>query len=1004
MSITAGTQLGRYVIRSPLGAGGMGEVYFAWDTQLERAVALKILSSEVSTDHARLRRFIQEAKALSAINHPNILTVYEIGQSDSIYFIATEFIDGKTLRKRVTDGAINIDEALGLAAQVADALTAAHATGIVHRDVKPENIMLRQDGFVKLLDFGLARLTELRVDSRAVTLFKTTPGTVLGTVTYMSPEQARGLEVDARTDIWSLGVVLYEMLVGRRPFEGATATDLIVSILARDPPPLTSQAGEVPNALKSIVAKMLAKNREERYQTARLLALNLRNLQQRAASLSKLKPSEETQVSIGATAAFPKQEVSNSASSNLPVQLTRFIGREAELRAIEDLMQRDDVRLLTLTGTGGTGKTRLSLQLAARLSNSFVDGAYFVRLAAISDSEHVESAIAMILGVREAGGVALIARLKEYLQHKQLLLILDNFEQVIGAAPLISQFLSTAEGLKVLVTSREPLRIRGEHEYAVAPLQTPDLKQKLTTETLAQYPSVELFVQRARAVKPDFALDSQNAHAVAEVCTRLDGLPLAIELAAARIKTLSPDSMLPRLENRLRLLTRGPRELPAKEQTMRGAIDWSYDLLNHEEKELFRRLSVFVGGCTLEAAERVSTVSGDLSLHVLDGLASLVDKSLLRPVEDQSEPRFSMLETIREYGLEQLSASGEADVLRQQHARFFYELTDRIAPDLTGLAQASGLDRLEAELDNLREALEWSLNFNPGAGLELAVSLWHLWTSRNHFAEGRKWLEEILKIPEVQISPLTRAKALALAGILAHRQNDLAAANALSEESLAKHKEIGDEIGIGYSLQRLGLILLSQGDYASARSYFEEALALGKKLDNERLIAQMFNCLGEAARFEGDYATAHTFYEECLTLLRQLGDTLQIAYLLANLADVASNLDAPATAFSLYKDSLTLGREVGDKRHVGTTLDGLAALAASQGEPKRAARLLGAAESLYECVGSMPDSPDLAVRNRAFALAQCSLSEEAFAAAFGEGKEMMFEEAVDYALNWTIRA
>ncbi len=756
MSLAAGTRLGRYEIHSLLGEGGMGEVYLAEDRQLERTVALKVLHNEVASDPQRMRRFVQEAKTTSALNHPNILTVHEVGQADSVHFIATEFIDGITLREHVVRGRMSPVEALDVALQVAAALTAAHAAGIVHRDIKPENIMLRPDGYVKVLDFGIAKLTEklnLNQDARqdaqdsssrpadapfeaspinqkrnsdeAPTIFRgnTESGMLIGTARYMSPEQARGYKVDARTDIFSFGAVLYEMLAGRVAFKGRDSGEIIASILKSEPQPLSRYAPFVPTELEQIVSRALAKGRAQRYQSVREMTQDLRALRQELEFKAKLKSASQRSDSSNESSSTRAAQSSDSAQAqsisfqpgsaslevknNIPVQPTPLIGREEEIALLQQLLRRNDVRLLTLTGPGGAGKTRLGVEAASSLLEEFPDGVIFVALASISAPELVASAIAQAFGIKQSGTVPLIEALKQTLRARRLLLLMDNFEQVLAAARLVAELLATCPELKILVTSREPLHLRGERQFEVPPLGLPDLAESTSVEALSQYAAIALFIERATAIQPEFTLTNENARAVAEVCIRLDGLPLAIELVAARLKLLSPAEILTRLEHRLALLTGGAKDLPKRQQTMRKTISWSYDMLSRSEKKLFRRLSVFVGGCTLTAVEAIC--GDEPGIDVLDGLASLVDKSMLRQKEQsKTEKRFKMFETIREFGHEQLLASGETEAIQRRHALFFLDLVERAEPLLTGPEQVVWLERLESEHNNLRASLRWA--------------------------------------------------------------------------------------------------------------------------------------------------------------------------------------------------------------------------------------------------------------------------------------------------------
>jgi predicted ATPase/class 3 adenylate cyclase len=445
---------------------------------------------------------------------------------------------------------------------------------------------------------------------------------------------------------------------------------------------------------------------------------------------------------------FPPLQTLDRHAHNLPAQPTPLIGREREAAEARERLRRPEVRLLTLAGPGGTGKTRLALQVAVDVLEDFADGVFFVPLAPISDPTLVASTVAQTLGVQETGSRPLLERLKEFLQDKAVLLVLDNFEQVIAAVPVVTALHAACPRLKSLVTSREVLRLQGEHEFPVPPLAVPDLRHLPASERLSQYAAAALFIQQASAVKPDFMVTNDNAPAVAEICVRLEGLPLAIELAAARSKLLSPQALLARLGSRLELLRGGARDLPARHQTLRGAIAWSYDLLSPDEQALFRRMAVFVGGCTLEAAEAVCRAAGPPELDVLEGMTSLVDKSLLRQEEEANrEPRFQMLETIREYGLECLTTSGELESARRAHATDYLALAEEAEPELTGPQQGVWLHRLETEHDNLRAALQWSqARQDAETGLRLGGALWRFWLVRGYLREGRERLGRLLAL------------------------------------------------------------------------------------------------------------------------------------------------------------------------------------------------------------------------------------------------------------------
>jgi serine/threonine protein kinase len=590
--VTPGTRFGQYEILSTLGAGGMGEVYRARDTRLRREVAIKVLSSDLSTNTSHLDRFEREARAASALNHPNIVTIYELGQLDSTRYIAMELVEGTTLRELLESGPIAMTKVIQIAAQIADGLAKAHEAGIIHRDLKPENLMISQDGLLKILDFGLAKHEVLRheepSDMPTRIRSQTTIGAIMGTIGYMSPQQACGEPLDFRTDQFSLGLILYEMATGKRALQRTTEARTLMAILQEQPEPIATLNPKAPAPFCWAVDRCLAKDPEKRYSSTRELARDLAAIREHLSDL-------------------PPRRV-ETRPSNLPIQPTLFVGRDKEVETIKEILLRADVLLVTMTGPGGVGKTRLGLKVAEEMLDEFPGGVHFVPLSAVNDPALLPSLIAQTLGVRGSTGQSPLDAVKEHLRSSSvhpMLILLDNFEHLISAAPAVAELLTIGPSLKLLLTSREPLHVYGEHEFPVPPLALPESRFFPPLDVLTEYSAVALFIQRAAAVKPDFALNEDNAEAVTEICERLDGLPLAIELAAARIKFLTPADLLSRLANRLQLLTGGSRNLPVRQQTLRGAIDWSYHSLNADEQKLFRRLSVFVGGCTLEGVEAV---------------------------------------------------------------------------------------------------------------------------------------------------------------------------------------------------------------------------------------------------------------------------------------------------------------------------------------------------------------------------------------------------------------
>lgn len=694
------------------------------------------------------------------------------------------------------------------------------------------------------------------------------------------------------------------------------------------------------------------------------------------------------------------------ATDNLPPQLTPLVGREREQALVTRLLNRKDVRLLTLTGPGGVGKTRLSLQVAADLRDQFHAGVCFVSLASVRDPDLVLSTLAQELGVREYGGQPLWEAVRAHLQGRQLLLLLDNFEHVLAAAPLVADLIAACSLLKALVTSRALLRVRGEHQCELPPLAAPapgfDLTRATAVADLGRYPAIELFAQRARAIQPTFDLTPANAEVVAAICRQLDGLPLALELAAARIRLLSPPMLLARLEHRLALLTTGTQDMPERQQTLRSTLDWSYHLLSDAEQRLFRRLGVFVSGWTLEAAEAICWAAGDLGLDVVAGLGSLLDKSLIqRDGNEVDETHFAMLETTREYAFELLASSGEAEAFCRQHAAHYLALAEQAAPELTGPHQAIWLMRLGRAYNNLRAALSWMREqHQTELGLRLAGALVRLWTTRGYIGEGRKWLESLLAQTVAVAAPAAvRAKAVYAAGLLANTAGDHTQAALLLEESIALFQEAEDRLGAVRALNTLGGVAYDLGDLHGAVALFEQTLAQSRAAGNLGEVARALANLGEAYYHLGDLEGATACHEEALALARQAGRADVEAYQLGDLGNVARQRGDLIRAIALQQQALKRKWALGERRQIAITLEDIASIAGAAGQGERAACLLGAASVVRETIGAPQPLPERLATEQAVAAARAALGEEGWAAAFTAGRALSLEQAFAYALE-----
>ncbi len=895
------TLLARYHLTSQLGQGGMGTVYRAHDTLLDREVAVKVMS-DASLGTTGRARLLTEAKSAAKLNHPHIVTVYDAGETEGSPFIVMELVEGRSLYH---DRPQSLAEILAVTEQICAALDHAHGKGIIHRDLKLENVVVmsktearqptkaetvqtvndatvtfsvsRPSAWqVKLMDFGLAR----SADPAAPRL--TEEGTLVGTFAYLAPELLMGQAGSVQSDLYALGVMLYELTTGQPPFTGDLAV-VISQHLHAAPTPPRDRNPELSPELDALILKLLSKSPHDRPASAGDVA---QALSQPASLLAEI---------IQARLAAPK--------TNLPTHLSKFVGREKEIAQLKRLLSPSPdrvlggqergaggevgARLVTLTGSGGIGKTRLSIQVASELLSEFSHGAWLVELAPLADPALVPQAVCTALNVQLQGNTSALTALTDYLSEKKLLLVLDNCEHLIDAcAQMVESLLRAGPDLRLLTSSREALGVAGEHSYRVPSLGLPDPRGDALT--IGEAESARLFVACAGAALPEFALTEANAPAIAQICRRLDGIALAIELAAARVKLLKVEQIAARLDDAFRFLTGGSRTALPRQQTLRATVDWSYNLLAADERALLRRLAVFAGGWTLEAAEVVcgdkpgSEGAGEQGggspavlseSDILDLLSHLVDKSLVMVDREQGdEVRYRLLETVRQYAREKLAESGEGSALRDRHLDFFVMLAEQAEPEIRSHNQVEWLDRLDADLENLRAALEWGQERDVEKFARLASALWRYWLVRDYIGEASQQLTQALRLTDGH-STIVHTRLLARASFFYREQFNRELSFELAQNAIALAREVSDKFSLAFALymdSSLNRFYFKRSDLA--RISFEQSLALCKEQENHWVRCFLLSQLSNETIDLNDLTLARFQIEQALLAARASGD------------------------------------------------------------------------------------------------------------------------------------
>ncbi len=968
-----------------IGRGGFGIVYRCVQVALDRTVAVKVLTAGLDEDR---HPFVREQRAMGRLTgHPNIAGVLQVGETESGYpYLVMQYHRQGSIEARIRRlGALPLADVLRLGVKMAGALESAHRLAILHRDVKPANILLTDYGEPALSDFGIAHISGG---------FKTATGSFTGSPAFTAPEILSGDPPGQASDVYGLGATLFCALTGHAAFERQSGEQVVAQFLriATEPVPDLHEHG-IPDDIAAIVDKAMSRDPH-----GRPSAIGLGEELQRAQSRHGF--AVDDMALLGGEqpdrpARTAGQVAVRRARGNLPLELTSFVGRRAELSDVHRLLSAS--RLVTLTGIGGVGKTRLSLHAAAESARDFPDGVWLVELGELRDGSLLVDVVAAALGVRDEPARSLRDVLVEFLSPRRLLLVLDNCEQVLDeAAALVSTLLKACPELRILVTSRERLGVGGESLLSLAPLACPDAVREPTPPTQPDDDAVALFAERAASAVPGFRLTENNTATVARICSRLDGLPLAIELAAARLPAMSPQQLLERLADRYALLTRGSRGGPTRQQTLAWSVGWSYDLCTRAEQQMWGRLSVFAGGFDLESAHDIcgEELAPD---SVVDVLSALVDKSILIRTEAGGVVRFRMLDTLRDYGGQQLTNTEHYRSLRGRHRDWYRRLLAEAAAEWFGPRQIQWTERIVAEMPNLREALDFSLVDSGEGALVMAGAMHPVWLARGMLTEGRRWLDRALAVTAREPNG-DRIRALYAAATIAGMQGDMVAAKTRVAEARSLTEQVTDPVVHGLTDLADGYTALVSGEFTRACDLFEDALAAS---DDPEVRAASMLLTGWALEFLGELDWALIWHEKALAFAESRGETVYRSYALWSVGVGWWRHGQQDRAQQLLTQCLQLTQLVNDPRQAAGCLEALAWMARSRGDPRRAVVLMGAADALGRIAGaSALPFPDLAAfHDECERRARDELGEEAFDAAWCEGNALGLDDAVGFALE-----
>ncbi|MDV6280218.1 protein kinase domain-containing protein [Rhodococcus jostii] len=976
-----------------IGRGGFGVVYRCTQPALDRTVAVKVLINDLAEENRE--RFFREQRAMGRLTgHPNIVNVLQVGVTDSGQpFIVMPYHPQGSLDERIRrHGPLGVDDVLQLGVKLAGALEAAHGEGIVHRDVKPANILLTDYGEPALTDFGIAHISGG---------FETATGIVTGSPAFTAPEVLGGAAPSPASDIYGLGATLFCAVTGHAAFERRSGEQLVAQFIriTKEPAPDLRDHG-IADDVATVIEQAMSGRPEDRQPSASVLGERLREIQ-RSRGLPAGDVALHARATVEPDLSSQGQAPTHPSSrerGNLPLELSSFVGRRHEITEAKNLLASS--RLLTLVGIGGVGKTRLALRLATTIHREFADGAWLVELDEVRTESRLIDVVASTLGLRDQTDRSLREIVLDFLSSRELLLILDNCEQVIDVvADLATVLLQQSPNLRILATSREPLAIAGEAALRVPPLTVPDSDREPSLQGLPRYDAVSLFTERATTAVSTFALTDANKSAVARICHRLDGLPLPIELAAARLRAMSPEQILQRLSDRYALLTRGSRGAPSRQQTLRLCVDWSYDLCTPLEQSTWQRLSVFTGSFELDAAEHVC---GDNTGDLLDSVASLVDKSILIREEHGTAVRFRLLETLRAYGREKAQEIDDYHDLRRRHRDWYRQLARTAEDEFIGPRQLEWMERLSSEQPNLRDAMDFCLaESDADAGLQMATPLLQLWGSRGQLSEARRWLDQFLSLRK-EHPTITYIRALYADCLMTEQQQDHQRGAALVEQARILADQITEPVAHAIVDHADGIVGLFTGDLMRAASRLERAQPVLRRAENElALRIESLTLLGLVYQLhDTEPHRAIECYEEVLAITEAHGESVYRSYALWAMAVAQWRLGDQRRATDLLEEGVRLARLVDDPVSCANCVEVLAWIAGTS-DPERASTLMGAAEALGRAAGSPSVFvPDLFVHHEECERsARRMLTERAFEQPWQHGRTMDLTSAVSYALR-----